>query len=596
MMTDGAITETAVDHAAVVEAPAFREAPRPRVIELTKDHRFRQKALAVDGAYWSRERGAYAVDNPTPRAAAAIIALFPEALVTYPELTEVRDRDYGDARPHDFASDLGIRLALEEGALGDKHLYEFQDIDAGYLAAILERDKGAFVGWDRGLGKTVATGAFIQKLGAKRTLVVSRNDSKEEVWSAELRSILPRHDIHVLPNEAKKRDRLLDAIAFREEGGAAFALDPTKPLVLIVHYEALALIAGTKTVEHTDGTRSVAKGGGDGWARLGHWDLMVFDEGHRLASYNPNSKKNTQLGRALSRLRREHVDKALNLTGSSIMNRPDDLFGQLHYLYPKIYRAKWADWNDRYVDYVDDGNHKVAIGFKHDKLPELRRELGVFMVYRTKAEVFKDLPPLIHQNIELDLYPEQRRVYNDMREKFWAKLEEGGIKAANPLAQMNLLRRIATYFPGVPSAKLDFALHELEEEPDAQFVVFTWYKEPGRALAEKLGDDVVVVDGDVPIRHRTELLAKHRKGQARILVGSIATLGESLNLQYMHEAIRLDRDWNPQVNAQTLDRLHRHGQESRVTIRDLWSKDTVDTLRVKPNLASKESLRRAVFG
>jgi SNF2 family DNA or RNA helicase len=322
---------------------------------------------------------------------------------------------------------------------------------------------------------------------------------------------------------------------------------------------------------------------------------MAFDEGHRLASYNPNSRKNTQMGKALSRLRREHVKMALNLTGSGIMNRGDDLFGQLHFLFPKIYRAKWADWNDRFIDTVNDGNREVPIGFKVDKLPELRRELGVFMVYRKKAEVF-DLPPLIEQPIELDLYPEQRRVYNDMRDQFWAALEEGGIKAANPLAQMNMLRRIATYYPGVPSAKLDFALHELEETPDEQFVVFTWYKEPGRALADRLGDEVVVVDGDVPIRHRAELLARHKLGKARILVGSIATLGESLNLQYMHEAIRLDRDWNPQVNGQTIDRLNRNGQETRVTLRDLWARGTVDTLRVRPNLASKDSLRKAVFG
>lgn len=553
----------------------------PITIELTSDHRYRQKALAVPGAYWSRERNAYAVDNPTPRAAAAIIALFPEALVEQPELTGIRDRDYGDARPHDFATGLGIRLGLEDGALGTKRLYDWQDVDAGYLRAILERDKGAFVGWDRGLGKTVITAAFIRKLNAQRTLVVARNDAKAPVWFAQLGEMLPDYDIVVLPNEAKKREK---ALYYIMDGRHFFS--PLKPLVLIVHYEALALIAGSK---------GDVKGRGTGWDKLGKWDLMAFDEGHRLASYNPNSKKNTQMGKALSRLRKHHVDMALNLTGSSIMNHPDDLFGQLHFLYPDIYRAKYADWHDRYVDTVFDGNRNVVIGFKHDKLPELRKELGVFMVYRTKDEVF-DLPPLIHQNIELDLYPEQRRVYDDMRDKFWAKLEEGGIKAVNPLAQMNLLRRIATYYPGVESAKLDFAYNELMEEPDEQFVVFTWYKEPGRALAERLGDEVVVVDGDVPVRHRAELLRKHEKGQARILVGSIATLGESLNLQYMHEAIRLDRDWNPQVNAQTIDRLYRHGQKSRVTLRDLWSKNTVDTLRVKPNLASKESLRRAVFG
>jgi SNF2 family DNA or RNA helicase len=565
-------------------------APAPHLrIRLIDDHRYRQRALAVDGAYWNREERSYVVDNPTPRAAAATIALFPEALVAYPELTGVRDSAYGDARPYDFASELGLRL--EVGQLGDKKLYDFQDIDAGYLAAILRRDHGAFVGWDRGLGKTVVTAAFIKKFETRRALIVARNDAKEDVWATELRLLLPDHEILVLPNELKKRQQMLNYLANTSAPNMTL-----QPRALIIHYEALALIAGNKTVQHDDGTEKVTKGAGTGWDKLGQWDLMAFDEGHRLASYNPNSSKNTQMGRALSRLRRQHVDMAVNLTGSSIMNRPDDLFGQLHFLYPQRYKAKWADWNDRYIDYVDDGNHKVAIGFKLDKLPELRRELGVFMVYRTKAEVFKDLPPLIHQNIELDMYPDQLRVYNEMRDQFWAKLEEGGIKAVNPLAQMNLLRRIATYYPGVKSKKLDFAMNELEEEPDAQFVVFTWYKEPGRALEQRLGDQVVVVDGDVPVRQRSELLRRHREGHARVLVGSIATLGESLNLQYAHEAIRLDRDWNPQVNAQTVDRLYRHGQTSTVTLRDLWSKGTVDTLRVLPRLASKESLRRAVFG
>jgi hypothetical protein len=552
----------------------------PLTIDLTDEHRFRIKALAVPGAYWSKERKVYAVDNPTPRAAAAIIALFPEALVRYPILTDVRSRDYGDARPHDFASDLGLHLDV--GPLGDKNLYPWQDSDAGYLAAIMARDGGAFVGWDRGLGKTIVTAAFIKKFDAQRTVIVCRNDAKDPVWRAQLEDALPDHSIAVLPNAKKKRDDLLDYLARWNREGQKDTDNLPKPVILIIHYEAIALIAGEK-------------GRGRGWDRLGKWDLMAFDEGHRLASYNPNSRKNTQMGRGLSKLRK-HVKHAVNLTGSSIMNHPEDLFGQLHYLYPTIYKAKWRDWNDRYIDYIDDGHRKVPIGFKHEELPKLRRELGVFMVYRTKAEVFKELPPLIQQDIELEMYPEQRRVYEDVRTQFWAALEEGGIKAVNVLAQMNLLRRIATYHPGVPSAKLDFAMSELEETSDEQFVVFTWFKEPGRAIAERLGDSAVVVDGDVPIRHRAELLARHKAGQARVLVGSIATLGESLNLQYVHEAIRLDRDWNPQVNAQTTDRLYRHGQQYPVTLRDLWAKDTVDILRVRPNLASKESLRKAVFG
>lgn len=551
------------------------------MIQLTNEHRRRASALAVPGAFYDHNTKSYVVENPSPRAAAAIMTLFPEALVAHPELIDIRNRDYGNARPYDFATEMGI--TLDAGDLGSKRLYSWQDTDAGYLAAIMKRDGGAFVGWDRGLGKTLVTAAFIKATGARRSLVVSRNDAKEPVWKPELEQALPDHQIVILPNQAKKREALIQAIEVGDYDD--------KPLVLVIHYEAIRVIAGDLTKDDD----TVIKGGGNGWKRLGHWDLMVYDEGHRLASYNPNSRKNTQMGRALAELRRLYVTNAINLTGSGIMNHPGDMFGQLHYLFPKIYRAKWADWMDRYVDILKVDNRNVPIGFKVDRLPELRRELGVFMVYRKKSEVM-DLPPLIHQNIELELYPEQRRVYDDMRDQLWSKLEEGGINAVNVMDQMNKLRQIATWWPGVPSVKLDFVMSELEEEPDEQFVVFTWYKAPGRALAERIGDGAVVVDGDVPIKRRNELLRQHKEGKARVLIGSIATLGESLNLQYMHEAIRLDRAWNPEANGQTIDRLHRQGQQERVTLRDLWSKSTVDTLRVRPNLASKESLRKAVFG
>lgn len=558
-------------------------------IELTKEHRFRDKAMAVPGGYWSRARQAYCVDDPDARSAAAIMTLFPETLNEYPQIYDIRNAAYKDARPYDFASELGIRLDLGPDDLGGKTLYDWQDTDAGYLRAIMERDGGAHVGWDRGLGKTLISAAFIRKLEAQRTLVVTRNGTQEPVWQRELTGALPDHEIIVYPDStrAAAQRKVLAYLSERPDG--------SRPMVLVVHYQAIRTIAGDKTVNHRDGTSHITRAGGSGWDALGPWDLMVYDESHRLANYNPNSSRNTQEGRALAGLRRKHVKCVVNLSGSGVMNKPDDLFGQLHLMYPGIYRAKWADWNDRFVDYVMVHNRKTPIGWKLDTLPQLHKELGVFMVYRSKDEVF-DLPEIIHQDVELDLLPDQRRVYDQVRDEYWAMLEGGAIKADSAMDQMNKLRQIATAWPDVGSAKLEFALAEMEEESDAQFVVFTWYKRPGRILAERLGDQAVVVDGDVSRSDRARNLRAHEAGTARVLIGSIATIGESFNFQYCHEGIRLDRHWNPEMNGQTIDRLRRHGQESRVTFRDLWAKNTVDILRVRPNLLSKESMRMALYG
>src|SRR5688500_12625739 len=65
------------------------EGPSTLTVELTTDHRYRSRALAVPGAYWSQARKAYAVDNPDARAASAAIALFPETVIQYPELLAI---------------------------------------------------------------------------------------------------------------------------------------------------------------------------------------------------------------------------------------------------------------------------------------------------------------------------------------------------------------------------------------------------------------------------------------------------------------------------------------------------------------------------
>src|SRR5690349_24756218 len=119
----------------------------------------------------------------------------------------------------------------------------------------MERDGGAFVGWDRGLGKTTASAAFIKHFvgHGEKALVVTRNDTKDAVWKRQLTEdpgLLPGWDVRVLPNEKKKRERFLEWL----EARSRFLDDPhglnpgitEKPLVVIVHYEALAIIAGDR--------------------------------------------------------------------------------------------------------------------------------------------------------------------------------------------------------------------------------------------------------------------------------------------------------------------------------------------------------------
>jgi SNF2 family DNA or RNA helicase len=80
------------------------------------------------------------------------------------------------------------------------------------------------------------------------------------------------------------------------------------------------------------------------------------------------------------------------------------------------------------------------------------------------------------------------------------------------------------------------------------------------------------------------------------MIGSIATMGESVNLQRANRVIRIELSFNPALNQQAVDRCDRQGQERTVYCHDIVARNTVDTAVVEPTLGNKEALRAVVFG
>lgn len=560
------------------------------MIKLTTEWHKATMARAVPGAYWNPDAKAWVLDEATPRGAAVALKLFPHLSVTHPELVELRAELLRDVRPFDTATGwvkankAKLKLPAIRGILRDLgwKLHPFQEIDLAYAAAVLREHKAFYMGWERGLGKTLGTCCLIEELGAKATLVVAPNTAKDSVWGEELRRFCPDHELVILGNSKAQRARALGQVEVLHTQGI--------PFVLIVHYEALAIIAGkTKTPR---GKVTI----GDGWARLGiTWDLMVTDEDHRL------SNTEAQMYKAARKVPR---DMLLILSGSIIQNHLEELYSPHRRAFPDRYRSKWRDWNDRFLDYVENGWGKVCVGVKEDQVPALRNELGVWMVYRRKEDEL-ELPPKTYVSRRIELSPAQRKAYDELRAHCLAELASGEkVKAQEGIAMMGKLRQVATGLGMVSdeltdSSKLDAAIEDIMDAPDSDFVVFSWYKAPVRELAERLeakGVECFCVTGDVAHKVRADYIARFQAGERRVFIGTLSTLGESVNLQRANQVIRLDRSWNPALNVQAEDRVFRQGQKRNVTITDYIAKDTVDELNVLPTLANKEAIRAAILG
>lgn len=538
-------------------------------------------ARAIPNAEYNRESRQWELDmdEATPRDAVVALKLFPELAVDYPVLIDLQQQMVQEMRPFDNATPFNTRI--EDNAVSrvmateDKTYYDFQALDLGYLKAVLETHRGAYLGWERGMGKTIGALSLADVLpdveDDRDILIVAPNSAKGTVWYPEVEKYFgDTHHIKLLPNPKAKRERAIQQVKEWKEDGEY-------PVVLIVHYEALAIIAGKNK---------------KGWEKLGKWKLIICDEVHRIKNLR------AQMTKALKKV---PAHFKLGLSGSIIQNSVEEMFSPLQWLFPTQYKSKWRDWNDRFLDYVEGGYAKIFVGILPDMLDSLRAELGVFMVYRRKEDEL-DMPERVDEDVLLELSTGQRKAYDELVSGCLAQLEdETFVVADEGLPMLTKLRQVATgldILGGVAdSAKLDYAAELIEDNQDEQFVVFSWFKPACEALAERLPDGTVaVVHGDIRQDHRDPIIERFVAGEFRVLVCTIATMGESQNFQNANNVIFLDRSWNPGDNTQAEDRVYRLGQERKVTITHLISKDTVDQRRVTPVTLTKNVLRQILLG
>lgn len=542
---------------------------------LTSSYKDSLKARAVQGSHYDSGTKAWVVDDPDPRVAAIIMRVFPETILTYPELVEQASGYYEQFKPMNFSDKFdGPKIhapILRETVNTDwGGLLPYQEADLSFAHAVLAEHGGAYLAWERGLGKTVGSLALMESLDCKRTMIVAPNTAKHSVWLHSLERYYPDKQVVVIPNDKKRREHSLNYVKTQDE------------VIFIVHYEALAIVEEQF-----------------GWKKLGEWDLVIADECHRIS--NTKAKMSKAIKKVPSKMR-------LGLSGTVIGNHLEELFSQVQWLFPKIYKSKWRDWNDRFLDYVDDYYGRICIGPKPGTIAALRDELSRFMVYRRKDDEL-DLPARTEETIGVDLSPKQRKAYDELVATCVTELDNGEeLVAANALSMLTKLRRIATGLSTIDpdkladSSKIDLAADLIKDDIDAKgFVVFTWYKATAHALVAKLKWDegIYVCDGDVSIQERAEMIdafnARNKEGKQSVFIGTIATLGESVNLQTADRAIFLDRSWNPGSNLQARDRIYRLGQENPVHIINIQANDTVDTFRVGPALTNKEMVRKMVL-
>lgn len=245
------------------------------------------------------------------------------------------------------------------------------------------------------------------------------------------------------------------------------------------------------------------------------WDLVLFDEVHKLKSAFGATQRFAQKLSAVSRRR-------VGLTGTPMPHSPMDVFGEARVLDARVFGWSFVKFKRRYA-VMGGFNGKEITGFRNQK--ELGRKLAT-ITYSAGRDVL-DLLPTTDTEIPVDLLPDTRRAYDDMDKTLRMQVGSGEVTAANALVRLLRLQQLTS-----GHAKLD---EDITGESKIELVG----KEKENALITLLDGLPKTEPVVVCCRFREDLDAVHR--------AAVATGRESCELSGRRKELEVWQNGGPPV-------------------------------------------------
>jgi SNF2 family DNA or RNA helicase len=226
-------------------------------------------------------------------------------------------------------------------------------------------------------------------------------------------------------------------------------------------------------------------------------------------------------------------------------------------------------------------------------------------------EVDLDLPPITITKVPCRLTVEQATLYRATVDRWMPRIEtqeRAFDRRGAVLAMLGQLKQVCNHPELVVpsgralegrSGKLERLVELLAAVPeDDKALVFTQYPGFGRLaphLATHLGREVGFFHGGLSARARDELVARFESDRnLGVMVVSLRAGGRGLNLPAANHVVHFDRWWNPAVEQQATDRVHRLGQRKPVFVSSLVCTATLEE-RIDALLDAKRELADQVM-
>lgn len=306
------------------------------------------------------------------------------------------------------------------------------------------------------------------------------------------------------------------------------------------------------------------------------FSYVILDEAQHIKNRGTRNARSVKLVQA---------DHRLILSGTPIENSLEELWSLFDFLMPGFLSTY-----DRFIEkYVRvSGNEQIK------NLDFLKKKVSPFILRRMKSEVLDDLPPVSEIVYHCQLSEVQQQLYRSYAESARDELvrlvqKEGFDRVQiHVLATLTRLKQICCHpaifakekpEPG-DSAKYDMLLDLLQTlvEGKHKTVIFSQYTRMLQIMKgdlEQRGIRFSYLDGSS--KNRLEIVKQFNEDESiSVFLVSLKAGGTGLNLVGADTVIHYDMWWNPAVENQATDRVHRMGQKSSVSSYKLITLGTIE--------------------
>ena len=331
--------------------------------------------------------------------------------------------------------------------------------------------------------------------------------------------------------------------------------------------------------------------------------MLIVDESNLVKNHRA---KRTQRIITLA----ERCRYRLILNGTPVSRNEADLFAQWYILDPRIlgYNSYWS-FAANHLVFDDKIPGKVVRVLNTDYLSE---KIAPYS-YTVRKEDVLQLPEKRVRVMSFYLTSEQRSHYENVMDEFLSELlnvdnpeiasETAIYRTFTALQQVTSGRRIVS--PASEHIRHEHFFDDIREDPRIECLANLLEIIDGKAIIwvkfQHEADDVLslieqmygkesaaIFTGSVSLRKRNEAIERFR-GDAQVLIANKTCAGYGLNLQFAHNVIYYNNDWNWATRSQSEDRVHRIGQQHVVEIWNIAADRTIDE-RILRNLDRKENL------